>query len=229
MCLVRSITISSPLKKVQARPWISVLVFSVIGSAGFKFTKFEPFYFDASQLSQIGVTKLVSVTPAVIFSSMGLGFCLSILFFMDQNISAALTMSPEHNLKKPGGYHLDLLVVAFINLILTLLGLPWMHGALPHSPLHARALADFEEVTSIEPKESEQVSEVITGVRETRISSILAHILLGFSLFLLPTPLTSIPKPVLDGLFLFVALTSLFFIFGKNMRKIDKFSSFLVK
>lgn len=25
------------------------------------------------------------------------------------------------------------------------MGLPWMHGALPHSPLHLRALADVEE------------------------------------------------------------------------------------
>ena len=27
---------------------------------------------------------------------------------------------------------------------LTLMGCPWIHGALPHSPLHARALADLE-------------------------------------------------------------------------------------
>lgn len=134
---------------------------------------------------------------------------------MDQNISAALTMTPAHNLKKPGGYHLDLLVVALINLILTLFGLPWIHGALPHSPLHARALADFKEVIS---KSSDgHVSEVITGVRETRISAVLAHVLIGLSLFMLPTPLTSIPKPVLDGLFLFVALTSLCIQFGENL------------
>lgn len=49
---------------------IAVLVFSFIGSGGFEFTKFKPFYYDASQLSQIGVTKLVNVTPAVVISSM---------------------------------------------------------------------------------------------------------------------------------------------------------------
>merc|ERR1712110_1268934 len=103
---------------------------------------------------------------------------------------------------------MDLLVVAVINLFLTLFGLPWIHGAIPHSPLHARALADFKEVVA---KGSDgHTNEVITGVRETRVSAIFAHVLIGLSLFMLPTPLTSIPKPVLDGLFLFVALTSLY-------------------
>lgn len=42
-----------------------------------------------------------------------------------------------------------------------------------------------------------------------RVSGVLAHILIGFSLFAIPTPLTSIPKPVLDGLFLFLGLSGL--------------------
>lgn len=32
------------------------------------------------------------------------------------------------------------------NLFLGILGLPWVNGAIPHSPLHARALAEVEEV-----------------------------------------------------------------------------------
>lgn len=48
-------------------------------------------------------------------------------------------------LKKGTAIHLDMLVVAFLNMALSLFGLPWMHGALPHSPLHIRALADVEE------------------------------------------------------------------------------------
>ena len=37
------------------------------------------------------------------------------------------------------------MVVAVINVILAMFGLPLVHGALPHSPLHVRALADIEE------------------------------------------------------------------------------------
>ena len=32
-----------------------------------------------------------------------------------------------------------------MNSFLSLFGLPWVHAALPHSPLHVRALADVEE------------------------------------------------------------------------------------
>lgn len=80
-----------------------------------------------------------------IFTAMGLGFTLSLLFFMDQNISAAMVNAPQNRLKKGCAYHLDLLVVAILNGFLTLYGLPMMHGVLPHSPLHARSLADIEE------------------------------------------------------------------------------------
>lgn len=50
-----------------------------------------------------------------------------------------------HRLKKGAAYHLDLFVVALINGFLSIFGLPWVHAALPHSPLHVRALADVEE------------------------------------------------------------------------------------
>lgn len=50
-------------------------------------------------------------------------------------------------LKKGSAYHYDLLVVGLLNAGLALFGLPMMHGVLPHSPLHARSLADIEEQT----------------------------------------------------------------------------------
>lgn len=48
-------------------------------------------------------------------------------------------------LKKGCAYHLDLLVVGILNGFLSVYGFPWMHGVLPHSPLHVRSLADVEE------------------------------------------------------------------------------------
>ena len=48
-------------------------------------------------------------------------------------------------LKKGTSYHWDLLVCGVINAVLSLLAFPWVHAALPHSPLHVRALADVEE------------------------------------------------------------------------------------
>lgn len=53
---------------------------------------------------------------------LGLGFSLSLLFFMDQNISAALVQKPENNLKKPPSYDWDLLLIGSIkNFLLILL------------------------------------------------------------------------------------------------------------
>ena len=79
-------------------------------------------------------------------ASAGLGFVLSLLFFMDQNISSAIVNAPANKLRKGHAYHQDLMVVGIINGILSMFGLPWLHGALPHSPLHVRVLADHEIV-----------------------------------------------------------------------------------
>ena len=50
----------------------------------------------------------------------------------------------------------------------------------------------------------------IVKVRETRLTGFLSSTLIALSLLMLPIPLTLIPTPVLDGLFLFMAMTSLY-------------------
>lgn len=71
----------------------------------------------------IEITEGLKSLPAVGWGwAILLGFCLSLLFFMDQNISAALVNTPSNKLKKGAAYHLDLFVVALINIPLSLLG-----------------------------------------------------------------------------------------------------------
>lgn len=50
----------------------------------------------------------------------------------------------------------------------------------------------------------------VVHVRETRLTGIFSHIMIGLSLLLLPYPMSYIPRPVLDGLFLYIAITALF-------------------
>ena len=50
----------------------------------------------------------------------------------------------------------------------------------------------------------------IVKVREKRLTGFLSSTLIALSLLMLPIPLTLIPTPVLDGLFLFMAVTSLY-------------------
>ena len=46
-------------------------------------------------------------------------------------------------------------------------------------------------------------------MRETRVTAVMAHILIGLSLLMLPNPLSYIPRAVLDGLFLYLAINAL--------------------
>lgn len=119
-------------------------------------------------------------------------------------------------------------MVAIINIFLSLFGLPWVHAALPHSPLHMKgtrndthslwlchwivsalqcviprlnaftyhclsriALGDITEVTV-----DGQVHPKMVNVRETRLSGLISHLLILFSIFMYPTPLKDIPMAV---------------------------------
>ncbi|XP_024415464.2 solute carrier family 4 member 11 isoform X2 [Desmodus rotundus] len=182
---------------------ISVLTFSLICSYGFREIKMSKFRYNPSE-SLFKIAEMQSLSLGAVGSAMGLGFLLSMLFFIEQNLVAALANAPENRLVKGTAYHWDLLLIAIINTGLSLFGMPWIHAAYPHSPLHVRALAQVEDRV-----EHGHICETIVSVRETRLTSLGASILVGFSLLLLPFPLQWIPKPVLYGLFLYIALTSI--------------------
>ncbi|CAG2162980.1 unnamed protein product [Oppiella nova] len=180
----------------------AVLLLSFIGSFVFRDIPVEHFRY--SNTFEFRRARLEYLPWTAYIGCMGLGFSLSLLFFMDQNISAAMVNNPCNKLKKGCAYHLDLFVVGILNGFLSMYGLPWMHGVLPHSPLHVRSLADVEERV-----DQGHVYEIIVKVRETRLTGIVSHILIGLSVFLLPYPLAYIPTAVLNGLFLYMAITSL--------------------
>lgn len=182
---------------------ISVVFFSFLGSYAFQSVKSEPFYYDPDKGFELKVPDVSSLTAGAHFAAMGLGLCLSCLFFVDQNVSAAFVNAPQNKLRKGSAYHWDLVVVAIINSFLSIFNLPWVHAALPHSPLHVRALADVEQhVTNVGT-----VHDEIVKVRETRLTGIISHVLIGFSL-LFVSFLQYIPVSVLQGLFLYLGLSS---------------------
>ncbi|XP_031436390.1 sodium bicarbonate transporter-like protein 11 isoform X3 [Clupea harengus] len=181
---------------------ISVLIFSFIGSYVFNDIGLPVFNFNEGPIFRVAPFEKLS--GAMVLCAMGLGFLLALLIFIDQNIVVSLTNAPENRLMKGTAYHWDLTLSGIVNILMSVLGLPWMHAAFPHSCLHVRQLAFVEERV-----EGGHLYETIVSVKETRVTSLVANILIGVSVFLLPVPLQWIPKPVLYGLFLYIALTSI--------------------
>nr|XP_022313416.1 sodium bicarbonate transporter-like protein 11 isoform X2 [Crassostrea virginica] len=183
---------------------VAVLVMSFFGSYVFREVHMKPFkYKERDQMFELAPLHLL---PAgAVLAAAGLGFSLSLLFFMDQNISSALVNAPSNKLKKGAAYHWDLFVVAVINAFLSIFTMPWVHAALPHSPLHVRALADLEDRV-----DQGHVHQIVVHVRETRVTGVISHVMIGLSMLMLPYPLAYIPRPVLDGLFIYVAITALY-------------------
>ncbi|CAL1613900.1 unnamed protein product [Knipowitschia caucasica] len=181
---------------------ISVVIFSFIGS--YLFIDIQLPQFSVHNGPVFNFPPFDKLSGMNTLSAVGLGFLLALLIFIDQNIVISLTHVPEHKLLKGTTFHWDLVLTGLINILMSCLGLPWMHAAFPHSSLHARQLAKVEQRV-----ENGHVYSTIVSVKETRLTALVANILIGFSAFMLPVPLQWIPKPVLYGLFLYIAATSL--------------------
>ncbi|XP_057716387.1 sodium bicarbonate transporter-like protein 11 isoform X3 [Corythoichthys intestinalis] len=181
---------------------ISVLLFSFIGS--YLFRDIELPVFRIHNKPTFRVAPLERLSALNVLSAMGLGFLLALLIFIDQNIVVSLTNAPENRLLKGTAYHWDLMLSGLINILMSVLGLPWMHAAFPHSTLHVRQLAFVEQRV-----EGGHLYETIVQVKETRVTSLAANVFIGASVLMLPLPLQWIPKPVLYGLFLYIAITSI--------------------
>ncbi|KAM4635183.1 electrogenic sodium bicarbonate cotransporter 1-like isoform 1-T2 [Polymixia lowei] len=127
---------------------------------------------------------------------------VTILIFMDQQITAVIVNRKEHKLKKGAGYHLDLFWVAVLIIICSFLGLPWYVAATVISIAHIDSLK-METQTSA-PGEQPK----FLGVREQRVTGVFVFLLTGLSVFMAPI-LKFIPMPVLYGVFLYMGVASL--------------------
>ncbi|XP_037634513.1 electrogenic sodium bicarbonate cotransporter 4 isoform X1 [Sebastes umbrosus] len=127
---------------------------------------------------------------------------VTILIFMDQQISAVIVNRKENKLKKGCGYHLDLFWVGILMAVCSFMGLPWYVAATVISIAHIDSLK--MESASSAPGEQPQ----FLGVREQRMTGILVFALTGVSIFLAPV-LKFIPMPVLYGVFLYMGVASL--------------------
>ncbi|XP_037548627.1 electrogenic sodium bicarbonate cotransporter 1 [Nematolebias whitei] len=127
---------------------------------------------------------------------------VTILIFMDQQITAVIVNRKEHKLKKGAGYHLDLFWVAILIVVCSFMGLPWYVAATVISIAHIDSLKMETETSA--PGEQPK----FLGVREQRVTGIAVFLLTGLSVFMAPI-LKFIPMPVLYGVFLYMGVASL--------------------
>uniref|UniRef100_A0A8C4E8I7 Anion exchange protein n=1 Tax=Dicentrarchus labrax TaxID=13489 RepID=A0A8C4E8I7_DICLA len=138
-------------------------------------------------------TLLAAAVPALL---------CTILIFMDQQITAVIVNRKENKLKKGCGYHLDLLVVAVMLGVCSIMGLPWFVAATVLSISHVNSLKLESECAA--PGEQPK----FLGIREQRVTGFMIFILMGCSVFM-TSALKFIPMPVLYGVFLYMGVSSL--------------------
>ncbi|XP_038651641.1 electrogenic sodium bicarbonate cotransporter 1-like [Scyliorhinus canicula] len=127
---------------------------------------------------------------------------VTILVFMDQQITALILNRKEHKLKKGAGFHLDLFWIAILMILTSFTGLPWYVSATVIS------LAHIDSLKMETAKSAPGVEPTFMGVREQRVTGLLVFILIGLSLCLAPI-LKYIPMPVLFGIFLYMGVSAL--------------------
>ncbi|XP_067366341.1 sodium bicarbonate cotransporter 3-like isoform X11 [Channa argus] len=138
----------------------------------------------------------------------------TILVFMDQQITAVIINRKENKLKKGCGYHLDLLVVAVMLGVCSIMGLPWFVAATVLSISHVNSLKLESECAA--PGEQPK----FLGIQEQRVTGFMIFFLMGCSVFM-TSVLKYIPMPVLYGVFLYMGVSSL-----KGIQLFDRIKLF---
>ncbi|MCA9039633.1 MAG: PTS sugar transporter subunit IIA [Planctomycetaceae bacterium] len=138
------------------------------------------------------------------WAAAGPALLAALLIALSQNITSRLLNSPDLKMKKGSAYHFDLLLIGVMVGGCSLFGLPWLVAATVRSLAHVRALATNEEVVTANGERKDQVIHV----NENRVTGLIIHVLIGFSVLLLPY-LQITPLSVLYGLFLYMGVVSL--------------------
>jgi hypothetical protein len=140
-----------------------------------------------------------------IFFTLIPGIGMALLNYLDQNLTTKLINSPVRGLKKPGAYHLDMMVLgAIIYPVVSIFGLPFPCAATVRSLAHLISLTTYEDV----PIPGGGTKKVVCKVVEQRFTHFAIHVLLLLSL-LLSGVLKYVPKGVLFGVFLYMGVTSI--------------------
>jgi len=142
--------------------------------------------------------------PVAVAAALPCGALLTLLFFFDHNVSSLLSQDDAFNLVKGTAFHYDFFILGCNVLFCGLLGLPTANGLIPQAPLHVRALSKISVHTD---KDGQRV-ELFEGVKEQRLSNLLQSSMMLLVMLVFEAP-GIVPKAVLQGLFLYMGVTTL--------------------
>ncbi|CAH0377689.1 unnamed protein product [Pelagomonas calceolata] len=131
---------------------------------------------------------------------------VAVLLFFDQNITVRIVNAESNKLKKPVGYHQDLLVVSLLAAGCSVVGFPWLVAATVRSINHVRANSVYEDV--IQEGDCESSLEFV-GCKEQRVTGLAIHAAIGGALLFGRKTLARTPKAALMGLFLYLGTSAL--------------------
>jgi len=128
-------------------------------------------------------------------------FLLYMLLFMETHICELIMMEKTKE-QKGAGLHLDIVLLALINLVCGIFGGPWICAATVRAVSHVSALTVMS--TANVPGEAPKV----VGVRDQRVSATMVSLLLGLSI-LMAEALKLVPFAVLFGVFLYMGVAGM--------------------
>ncbi|KAM3956891.1 anion exchange protein Ae2 isoform 2-T2 [Aphomia sociella] len=125
-----------------------------------------------------------------------------IIVFMETHIAELIVDKPERGLRKGSGFHMDIVIMSFVNALCGMFGAPWQCVATVRSVSHVSALTVMS--TTHAPGDKPHIVEV----KEQRLTGLLVAVLVGVSV-LASSWLRLVPMAVLFGVFLYMGISAL--------------------
>ncbi|KAK7789062.1 hypothetical protein R5R35_002562 [Gryllus longicercus] len=124
-----------------------------------------------------------------------------ILLFMETHICELIIDKKDRKLKKGSGFHLDIVLICFLNVGMGFMGAPWVCAAT------VRSIAHVSAVTVMSRTHAPGDKPHIIDVKEQRLSSLIVAVFVGISVSMAPL-LRLVPISVLFGVFLYMGVSS---------------------
>lgn len=151
-------------------------------------------------ISPIGMQRPIAVWHA--FAALIAAVLIFILLFLEIQICELIINKKERKLRKGSGFHLDLILISYMEIGCAVLGGPWMCAATVRSVSHVASLTVMSRTHA--PGELPYVIEV----KEQRVTNFLVSFLIGVSVLMAPL-LRKVPVSVLFGVFLYMGISSM--------------------